>query len=838
MRIEQLTLIAEAGAVGMPRDAVARMSGSRADEESADYRVIKRHLQALRSAYPAARFVYIFRFRPETGDVIFLADSEPEGSTDISRPGDGYPELAQSSGLLRIIADGRPAFEGPLDDEFGTWVTAYATISGTGSKDILGYDVAAADWRRRLALAAAEGAGAVLLLGGAPGAWWLWRRRRAELNDEIGLVVQALEQSESAIMIVGTDRRIEYANSGLCRQIGYTADELIGRDWREFKTGETPEEMLAEMVRKVRSGEAWEGNWTNRRRDGSSYPVRGHITPVRRESGELRGFVAVFDDMTEILRREQELRTARDQAQAGERAKGQFLATMSHEVRTPLNGIVGYLQLLEDTRLTGEQRDYLATIRTSAQSLVQLASQILDHSRMEAGRLAVDLHPCDPQEVLEEALELFAVRTAEKGIGLYHHVAPTVPRRVRTDAGRLRQILLNLIGNAVKFTTQGAVRVELAVMEEDVGASLENAVVEEGEPAARVMLRVTVSDSGPGIAPEDLPKLFKPFAQLEVGAKRRHGGAGLGLVISRELAKVLGGDVVAASPPGQGAVFTATVSAEVIEHARPQRLPGRRIGLVVTSPGLRAHLVELVGSWGAVPVAVPFAEAGTADFELGLMALNETTRAHVLAAPSPESRWRRDRMVGLTSVDLPGETRRLLASRFRALVNVPLRHRDFFQLIDFTLHQPAATPADISAGEIRFGLRVLVAEDNAVNRVLLQRLLERLGCPWQAVPDGREAIEALRQANDFDVVLMDLNMPVVDGIEAVRRIRAGEAGDAVRQIWIAAVTADNEPAQQRRAEEVGVNDFVPKPVGYPEVQALLLRFLEARRQQVAVAPGS
>lgn len=817
-QIERLMIVAETGTVAMPAEAIASLTGSEADEARAAYAVLKERLQALRTAYPAVRFAYVFRYVPDRREVVFLADSEEPDSEEISLPGDVYEELADSPGLLRILADGEPAFEGPLSDEFGTWVTAYARIDGTGAQDVLGLDIAARDWQRDLIGAGLEGAGLALLAGGGPWLAWWWRRRRAAWAAEIDLALRALEQSQSAIMIVGLNRRITYANAGLCRQLGYSAEELVGRDWREFKTGETSEEMLQEMVRKVRNGEPWEGDWTNRRRDGSSYPVRGHITPVRRHGGELRGFIAVFDDMTDINRREQELRAARDQAQAGERAKSQFLATMSHEVRTPLNGIVGYVQLLEETPLNPDQRECLATVRRSAESLVQLASQILDHSRMEAGSLALELHATDPQEILEEALELFAARVAAKGLWLTHRVASDVPRMVLTDAGRLRQVLLNLIGNAVKFTATGGVSISLTAQA-------------DGEQA---LLTFVVTDTGPGISPTDRERLFKPFAQLEEGARRRHGGTGLGLVISRELARALGGDVTIGRQE-RGARFEVTMRAAVAEAPRPLLLTNRRIGLVVADGEPRAYLRDLVASWQARPVEVTPESVTAAGCDLVVMWLSADVIEQVQAAALPETRWPRDRAFGLVSVNLPAETRRLLAPRFRVLVNLPLRHREMGELLDFSLQQAVEPGRRENAGDLRLGLRILIVDDNPVNRSLMQRLLDRLGCTWATAQEGREAIKVLQQDARFDVILMDLHMPQMDGMEAVRRIRAGEAGNAVAGTWVCAVTADHEPAQRERAEQVGCDDFATKPLGRPEVQALLLRFLEARRRAATEA---
>ena len=243
---------------------------------------------------------------------------------------------------------------------------------------------------------------------------------------------RALEKARGLpadMLIIDLEGCIEYANRGLCHQIGYSRRELIGRKWRDFQVAETPPEMLAELVSTVRSGKSWEGEWFNRRKEGTIYPVRGVITPVKRRDGSLSCFVAVFDDMTEIKRKEAELREARDLARAGDRAKGQFLATMSHEVRTPLNGIVGFTNLLLDTPLSVEQRDYVQTIRSSGEALIQLTGDILDYARIESGKLALEPAPCDPRECVEEALDLFAAAASAKNLELLHWIEDNVPDR-------------------------------------------------------------------------------------------------------------------------------------------------------------------------------------------------------------------------------------------------------------------------------------------------------------------------------------------------------------------------------------------------------------------------
>ncbi|HRJ48620.1 MAG TPA: ATP-binding protein, partial [Opitutaceae bacterium] len=550
---------AQAAVAGFEAAELAQLTGTAADIGTPAYERLKERLMRYRRLDAMVRFVYLFRPLPEEGRVIFLADSEPENSGDISLPGEEYAEAKTSPGLQSILRDGIPAAEGPLADGYGVWVTGYAAVTDDAGAvhGILGIDISARDWNRRLWFGAVRAAFYVWFLLGLPLAGWLINRRQHAQREVIRNLFEAMEQSPSAVMIVDLESRIEYANAGLCRQLGYARRELIARPWRDFKSPHLPDQALGELVGTVRAGGTWSGEWLQLRRDGSSYPVRASISPVKRRNGELACFVAVFEDMTAVKQNEDVLREALGRAEAGDRAKSQFLATMSHEVRTPLNGIVGFTNLLLDTPLTSEQKEYLQTIHLSAEAMIQLTSDMLDFARIESGKFRLELQPCDPRECLEDALDLLAGRAAEKNLELLHWVEDDVPAQVRTDPGRLRQVLTNLIGNAVKFTASGEVEVTLAAR--SVGADWE--------------LDFMVRDTGPGIAPEQQQLLFKPFTQIDSASTRQHGGTGLGLAICRNLVQMMGGRISVESRPGQGSTFRFTISATAIEGAASAAKP-------------------------------------------------------------------------------------------------------------------------------------------------------------------------------------------------------------------------------------------------------------------------
>jgi PAS domain S-box-containing protein len=816
---------------------VERLSATAADLESPDYAMVKRQLQRLAGVHPDVRFVYIFRIDPRERSAVFVADSAERGGKDESKPGDVYREAADSPGLQQIITTGRPTTEGPLADEFGTWVTAYAKLGdelpgadrAAVTRHVLGIDVDADSWRTQLWWVAAQATLLTWVLAGLPLSALLVTRRQGEQREVIRNLSEAMEQSHSAIMIVDLESRIEFANRGLCQQTGYTRRELIGRKWKEFRGATEGDAGLTELIATVRSGRSWEGEWIGKRKDGSEYPVGGVVTPVKRRDGSISCFVAVFDDVSDRRRREAELRDARDSAQAGDRAKGQFLATMSHEVRTPLNGIVGFTSLLLETPLTPEQREYVQTIRVSTEALVQLTGDILDFARIESGKLKLDPVACDPRECIEDALDLLAAKAAEKNIELLHRLAPDVPAALTLDGGRLRQVLVNLIGNAVKFTEHGEIEVTLSV-EKIPPVEASNEVAARRSAGARTapecLLRFAVRDTGIGIAPEHHAKLFRAFSQVDESTTRRYGGTGLGLAICRNLVEMMGGEITVASEPGRGSTFSFTVRAPIAAGSGPERtLHGMRVGVAASHSGVRRELTGLLHEWKAQIIEVDHVEALVGrEWQIALVVL-EPDRARELAAQEPISELPAENMIGLVPVTLPNDLRSGLRAHFSLLVNRPARQEALFELLAGA--RPALEPK--RAASASFGLRVLVAEDNGVNRRLVARVLEKLGCTVTLAGNGREALAELQQrAENFDVVLMDLHMPELDGLDAVRAIRAGECGPRAQAMWIVALTADARDQQRKEALAGGLDDYLTKPLSLPDLEVAFRRFQAER----------
>jgi signal transduction histidine kinase/CheY-like chemotaxis protein len=542
----------------------------------------------------------------------------------------------------------------------------------------------------------------------------------------------------------------------------------------------------------------------------------------------------------ELLAANEDLVATRDEAQAASRAKSDFLANMSHEIRTPMNGVIGMTELALDTELTSEQREYLAAVKSSADSLLTIINDILDFSKIEAGKLEFESVEFRIRDCLGDALRAIAVRADEKGLELAYDVAPDIPDVLSGDPGRLRQVVLNLIGNAIKFTGEGEVVLQVET-------------VARTETTTR--LRLVVTDTGIGIHPEKLARIFQPFTQADGSSTRLYGGTGLGLTISTQLVERMGGEITVESTLGRGSMFSFTADFRIAEAAAivPVRLPsleGLRVLIVDDNATNRRILEGTLTHWAMRPTSVASgAEALAAvtataadPFPLILLDAHMPEMDGFMFAEqlSLVSGARAPTIMMLSSGGQRGDAARCLAIGIKAYLLKPLNRSELLQAILTTLSvsSPKATPDRLvtrhTLQEDHSALRILLAEDNVVNQRVAMRVLEKAGHHVTLAHDGRAAVDAWAAedaAHPFDLILMDVQMPVLDGFQATGMIREQEQKTG-RHISIVAMTARAMQGDRERCLAAGMDDYLTKPIVFKD----LLEVLRGLSAKLRVTP--
>jgi len=651
-------------------------------------------------------------------------------------------------------------------------------------------------------------------------------------QDRFGALVNS---SDEAIYSHSAGGVLTSWNPAAQRLYGWSEREILGRPMSLLVPPELrgQEQELRERVVRGEPGGSYEAE--RLRKDGSRVLVALTISPIGRDVAG-NGLSALAHDITDRKRHESELAQARNRALAGSRAKSEFLATMSHEIRTPMNGVIGLTGLLLDTPLDDVQRRYANGVRGAGQALLAIIDDILDFSKLEAGRVELEDAPFDPRELVEEVGVLLATTAAGKHLEFIAACSPELPALLRGDAGRLRQILINLASNAVKFTATGEVVLRARLLANVQGVA---------------QVEFSVTDTGIGIVAADRERLFEPFSQADASTTRRFGGTGLGLAICRRLVTAMDGELSLDSQLGRGSTFRFCVpladGAQLSQpDLRPVALDGLRVLVVDDNATNRLILTDQLTAWDLRVDTAADAEAGwlllqqaaeqDRPYDLAVLDLcmpevdGLTLAARLAAAPELS----RTRTMILTSGG-PVERARLDAAQVQVCVSKPVRSSDLHDaLMRLVSTGPAGTgpyPASTgsrsvaAAGPPRATLaRVLVVEDNEVNQLVAEGVLRSLGYDVDLAADGRQALDALA-ATRYAAVLMDCHMPEMDGYQATAELRCREGTE--RRTPVIAMTAGVLAEDQARCTEAGMDDFVGKPIDVALLTRTLARWVES-----------
>ena len=664
---------------------------------------------------------------------------------------------------------------------------------------------------------------ALLLLLGSHAQYTINQRKTAEeaLKESEEKYRTIIETTEDGYFELDTSGKLLFFNDAMCNILGYSAKELVGMDSRILLDSESNRKIVREFKTVFNTGIPLKSlGWALKRKDGNLLYVESSVSLVKDIKGDKAGFSGFMRDVTERKKAEA-LHQEKISAEAANKAKSEFIAKMSHEIRTPLNSIIGMVELLLETELKLQQRQDLDVVISAAYALLAIINNILDFSKIEAGKLDLEETAFDPREVLEESLQIMAMRCQMKGLELIQRVDQDIPNLLYGDPTRFRQVLLNLVDNAYKFTDEGEVVVSMGL---------------DKDLAPDVILHISVSDTGPGIPKLKQPDIFKAFSQADAVTSRRYGGAGLGLSVSDQLVRLMGGDMWLKSDTGEGCTFHFTChfrkiakQLNEIGHSTRPDFDGKKVLVVDDNSANCKALVEHLGMWKLTPVAALGAEEAK-------QTIQRSTRTSLpfslilvdFSLPDQNAieliRW----ITGIEGIKLP-----IIAMLtypdlqlkndyhtigIAAVLMKPIRSSELLKTVstllgrDYVESSLSVPQRKEMPSKHQQSLKILVAEDTPFNQKFIKRLLDRWGHRASVVENGRQVIDKLSEEN-YDMILMDVQMPIMDGYEATRAIRLAEKDNSERDhIPIVAMTAHAIKGDKERCFEAGMDEYLSKPI--------------------------
>jgi len=719
--------------------------------------------------------------------------------------------------------------------------------------------------------------------------------RVKERTAELRKLSRATENSPASVVITDKDGTIEYVNPTFCDVTGYTSEEAIGNNPRVLKSGNLPESFYKELWDTILSGNAWRGEFINKRKNNEDFWESASISPITNNDGQITHFVAVKQDITERKRMEQEILLAKEKAEEGTQAKSDFLANMSHEIRTPMNAVIGMAHLALKTELTTKQRDYLNKIQSSANSLLGIINDILDFSKIEAGKLDMESTDFNLDDVLENLANLVTVKAREKAeLEVLFAVDQEVPRFLVGDPLRLGQILINLTNNAIKFTESGEIVVSAELLKQNED---------------RVTLKFSVSDTGIGLSEAQVSKLFQAFTQADTSTTRKFGGTGLGLTICKRLVEMMDGEIRVESEPGRGSTFSFTAEFGLGKEKVKKRL--------TSSPDLRGLKVLVVDD-NATSRNILQDILEAFSFEVFLAASGEDGLEEIERAD-------KDKPFGLVIMDwkMPGMNGIEASKQIKTHPNLskippiilvtayareeimqqadkiglegylpkPVSPSVLFDTVMEALGRHGPSPSQVGRKKEQradglnsiHGALVLLVEDNEINQQVAMEILQEAGLTVEVADNGQEAVEAVKK-NKYDAVLMDIQMPVMNGYTAAREIRkwekelkaqssklnaedrgqstedrdqrteaSGQRAEvenkivessdlksairnpqsAIKNLPIIAMTAHAMAGDEQKSRDAGMNDHITKPIDPDQLFKTLQKWITPKEKHIS-----